>query len=87
MYKLSKDYDELYRLACEGNIIVAFVDYNDCRDICKVQRRASKAIEAGVRGCCYFGVYAFQLREKTISERERFIKLCETANLEWIVGE
>jgi len=93
IYKLSKDYEELYRLICEGHIIVCFIDYKfstqdedekPYRDVCKVEKSVQwKRIEFGVRGICYGGIYDFMLKEHT--EWKWFESLCKNMKVEYII--
>lgn len=89
MYKLSKDYEKLFQLICEGHIAAGFADYarsydqeNKCRDICSIQRNQSFNIVMGVRGMTYGFVYPFMAEEG--SELELFCKECNAIRLEWI---
>lgn len=88
-YNLSKDYEQLLQLICDGNEIACFVDYsyskddtNPCRDICKCRRHEECWIQFGVRGMQYGGVYKWQNDRGT--EKELFFKECERMNVEFI---
>lgn len=88
MIKESKDYETLYQLILDGNIVPAFVDYNFrgegpvVRDVCKIQRRGDYEISIGVRGMCYVEIYPFNQPQG--DEKELFIKDCQNLNLGWV---
>ena len=87
IYNLSKDYERLYGLICDGHVAVGFVDYKwgrdrdnkPLRDVVKIVRRRLYDIFIGVRGCCYGDVLSASGDEKTA-----FIQVCESLNLEWV---
>ena len=87
MYKISRDYENLFELICKGFIVAAFVDYKFsdgqlARDICKIQRLEEWRIMIGVRGMSYGDIYPFDADHGT--ELEVFKRNCERMNLEWI---
>ncbi len=79
----SKDYDLLFDLVMDGNVIPAFVDYNFnkeliCRDVCSVKTlEYSSDIDFGVRGMSYM---------QSPKERKEFKQRCESLNLEFITN-
>ena len=88
-YKLSKDYDKLFHLICDENIIAGFVDYSwsdgeVVRDICSIIRREENNISIGARGIGYASIHPFTLVLWKMSEKECFISSCKSCNLEWI---
>lgn len=90
-YALSKDFDKLYDLICEGNTVVGFVDYKFqldgkvFRDVCKITRYKENNINIGARGMRYGSVDDFDLYLDTHTERSVFISVCIYCNLEWII--
>ena len=91
MYELSKDYEELYKLICDGNRVAAFVDYSFrgsetnkrvMRDICLVEKRKDNRIVGFVRGICYFEIEDWQT--PCLDEKQCFIVDCKHVNLEFI---
>jgi len=89
MYELSKDYNKLYELICDGQIVAGFVDYDGCdeiqRDIAMILRHKEFDISILVRGTTYASVWGYE-RKTRISEQELFIRACQRTNLEWIAG-
>jgi len=86
-YNLSKDYNRLFELIIQGEIIAAFVDYEwsggeILRDLCKVQRHEPYQIRIGVRGMSYGGLEGFN--EEDGDEKQLFMARCKALNLEWI---
>ncbi len=81
----SKDYDLLFDLVMDGNVIPAFVDYNFakkfvCRDVCKVvYNETSNGILFIGRGIDYGTL-------ESITDKTDFIKHCEYLNLEFITN-
>ena len=88
-YNLSKNYEQLYKLICEGLVAACFVDYSysgddiPSRDIAKC-RKYDERISVGVRGCEYGSVSRYDQLRTGETEKELFIKECERMNLEWI---
>lgn len=91
MYDLSKDYEKLYELICDGNRVVAFVDYSFhggevnkrvMRDVCLVEKRKDNRIVGFVRGICYFEIEDWQT--PSLDEKECFLVDCKQCNLEFI---
>lgn len=93
-YRLSKDYDVLYKLLTGDFIAVGFVDYRfhgedesipASRDVVKIRRNKEYDISISARGIQYGGVDRyFKGLQKT--ERQLFVEDCERMNLEWIDG-
>ncbi len=83
--KSNKDYDELFKRICRGEVVLAFVDYSFpgdehvYRDPCSIRRVGEYDIHISARGICYGSVYQFD-RDKG-DERELFIKQCEWLNV------
>jgi len=88
MYTLSKDYEKLYELICQGHIAACFVDYSyrddskPFRDIAKIRRFEEYDIQVGARGIEYGSIRTFHKEEGT--EKQLFIQQCQRMNLEWI---
>jgi hypothetical protein len=88
MYNLSKDYERLYELICDGNRVVAFVDYkfsgseHVMRDVCLVEKRKDNRIVGFSRGICYLEVNDWQT--PSLDEKECFIVDCKHVNLEFV---
>lgn len=96
-YKLSKDYQKLFKLLCEGYELAGFVDYdsmrdgkNILRDIVKIKRLSEWEIMFSVRGCQYGGVdkwHGDQMKiagHKVSSELEAFKIAATMCKLEFI---
>lgn len=90
MYKLSRNYAELFKLLCSGQTLVGFVDFdrNDptappVRDVTKIIRHAEFDILFGVRGTIYWSIHP-SIREDEPDELKAFVAACEKTNLEWI---
>jgi hypothetical protein len=87
VYQLSKDYEKLFELICNGEVIAAFVDNSFrsgehvSRDICSVKMNQRFDIDIGVRGVCYGCVYGKDTKEEG---KEDFIFDCKKLNLGWI---
>jgi len=88
LYKLSKDYTQLFKFLLEGNKVAAYVDYSFRnnkkihRDICQVHRKEAYSISIGVRGISYGEIFTFDKIEG--EEEYLFILECKRINLEWI---
>ena len=92
MYRLSKDYEALFRLLLKGETAVGFVDYklhnngrsesHVLRDVCAVKRRGDYQIYFGVRGTGYASIDPYMIQDG--DEKEIFIGACKSLNLEWI---
>ena len=78
MYSLSKDYEKLYELVCQKNVVAGFVDYSECRDICEIKQTKNGCINLWVRGLTYAWI-------DSTDTKEYFIGICQKLNLEWIV--
>ena len=69
LYKLSRDYKELYRIICEGFTVAVFVDSDLNKDvkisraICLVRRHNPFDIIVSSRGTIYTGVYPYMKDE------------------------
>lgn len=90
MYNLSKDYKALYLFVENGNIPIAFVDYefsnkHICRDVCRVKKSTDNSINFTARGIGYGGVDIWLVDEKKASMKIEFIKECQRLNVEWIL--
>lgn len=89
MYNLSRDYEKLFELICAGKIAVGFVDYGhvvtSTRDVCKIERAEENNIFIYVRGHGYGSVYPFSIEDSGMAEKEYFIFLCKSCNLEFIM--
>lgn len=89
-YHLSRDYSKLYELICRGFRMAGWVDsFNridpdetPLRDICEIRREEEYQIMISARGTGYGNVWPFMKDEG--EERDLFIKICESCNLEWI---
>ncbi len=79
----SKDYNLLFDLVMDGNVIPVFVDYffTDkilTRDVCWVKTlEYSRDIDFGVRGMSYM---------QSPKKRKEFKQRCESLNLEFITN-
>jgi hypothetical protein len=95
MYTLSRDYEVLYDLLQKGMQPVCFIDYRfmgdekpSSRDVCLARKRTYSGnpdyweIEFRVRGTGYLSYGPDILHGMT--EKEAFIKLCTTSNIEFI---
>lgn len=88
LYNLSRDYQKLYQLICDGHTAAGFVDFcfmgdeHIYRDICQIKKEEPYRIFISCRGTLYGGIYPF-MSDKG-AEEELFIRDCEGANLEWI---
>ena len=90
MYNLSRDYEKLFELICAGKIAVGFVDYKwsgdeVLRDVCKIERTKENNIFIYARGHGYGSVYPFSIEDSGIKEKEYFILMCKSCNLEFIM--
>jgi len=90
MYNLSRDYEKLFELICAGKIAVGFVDYQwsgdeVLKDVCSINRFQENRINISVRGMSYGSVYPFMLEDFNKTEKELFIGLCRSCNLEFIM--
>jgi hypothetical protein len=92
MYNLSEDYEKLFDIICDGNVAAGFVDYrfNDddketpaFRDVCQIRRDGDWKISVHARGIVYGSVYPFD-QEYGRTEKELFIKMCQSMSLGWI---
>ena len=88
---ISKDYDVLYKLLCQGMGIVAFVNYGTdengsvlCRGMCKIERRGDWDIDFGVRGMGYDRLYS-KRKEVAIDEITALKMECVRMNVEYII--
>lgn len=87
-YNLSKDYDLLYKLLCDGHVIACFVDFayrgdpKRYRDICKAKRWHEYEMQFQSRGMTYGSVDRWQ-KDKG-SEKDLMIEECKRMNLEFI---
>jgi hypothetical protein len=89
-YKISKNYNELFELICQGHQIPCFVDYSYrdddetvFRDICRVTRRADFYISFGARGISYGDISSWH-KENGEREIDAFVGLCKILNVEFI---
>ena len=86
---LSRDYEHLYDLICDGHTIVGFVDYfagvekfeGKHMDVCKIKKFQDYEIEFFVRGICYGSVRYYNKDNGT--EKELFIDECVRLKLEY----
>lgn len=90
LYKLSKNYEELFDLLSKGHTVVGFADYrsfNDDRltgrDVCQIVRRAAWNISFFCRGISYGNVFDV-CNPKGWSEKDVFIAECKAINAEFI---
>lgn len=81
-YDLSKDYELLFKLICEGYRIPCWIDYDwshdgdIARDICYCRRFEEWHISLSARGIGYFSIYPFLQENCTHTEKEMFVQLC-----------
>lgn len=94
MYQFSTDYEELFKLICDGQTVAGFVDYRfdrgnpdevPMRDVVQIRRDNEFSILIGARGIAYGSIYPFQSRYG--SEREVFIGTCQAINLAFIPAQ
>jgi len=88
-YSLSRDYSALYELISNGSTIVGFVDHKwmddrVARDVCKIIRHEENRISIGSRGMGYGSVDDWDLYNDDHTEKNFFIEVCKSCNLEWI---
>jgi len=90
LYNLSKDYEKLYQLICDGHRVAAWADSysmgdpegNHCRDICEVRRIGDYEIMISCRGTSYGYVWPFMKNEGP--EKSLFVRACRACELEWV---
>jgi hypothetical protein len=94
MYQFSTDFEELYRLICEGHTAVGFVDHRfdnhpelpTCRDVVQIKRRKPYDIQICARGIGYGSIDPWQ-QESWPSELVLFVATCEAIHLEFIPAQ
>jgi hypothetical protein len=91
MYNLSKDYEKLYDLICNNNIIICFLDYEyndndiECkRDVAQIIKDKEGDILIYARGIIYESIYS-SFQELPAPKKELFIEICKKSNVEWII--
>jgi hypothetical protein len=94
-YHLSKDYEALYYLALNGHKIFCLSDYRGMswkegqeirRDPCLCQINGiRKGISFTARGISYGDCDAETAKYFKQTEKEYFISLCKSQNIEWVV--
>lgn len=91
MYKLSTDYEQLFRMICEGHIAVGFVDYKfdrgnqaepPMRDVVQIKRQGEGDIFIGARGISYGSIYPFECQDQ--AEQNLFVRTCRAINLAFV---
>jgi hypothetical protein len=89
-YNLSKDYERLFALICQGERVPAWAntysmfDENGTpyRDICEVRRTQPYEILIGCRGTSYGNVWPFMRSEGP--ELDLFSRACRSCDLTWV---
>jgi hypothetical protein len=91
--RLSKNYEELYKILCLAYVPICLVDYRfdfsdktdwTVKDVCKIVRHKEYHISFSARGIQYGGVEEFEPTTKT--EKELFVNECLRMNVEWITN-
>jgi len=93
-YALSKDYEELYDLAMKGNKIFCYSNYHGMtwkqgqpvhRDPCICRySEVRKGLGFWARGISYGDADKFTADYERVTEKECFINLCKSQNIEWV---
>jgi len=86
VYRFSTDYEDLFRLICDGHVAIGFADYQfdrTMRDVVKIERHGEYQISISCRGAAYASIYPF-MREKCQTEQDLFVSYCEAINLVFV---
>ena len=87
-YNYSKDYDALYDFICAWNEALCLVnsEYDlDGRDVCKCKKHNDYNISFKDSWHYFGGVYREKQKLKSESEKDLFIKECNSLNVEWVI--
>ncbi len=76
MYNLSKDYEKLYELICQGQEVACYVNSENKRELAKFYMDKRGAIQAFIGSRFIMGV--------TEDWKEFFLECCSDLKLEWI---